>query len=370
MTTGPLPLLSIADLADLPPREQLIDGMLPEAGMFTLYGPSGSGKTFLELDWGLCIAAGIPWYGREVKQGPVVCIIAEGASGIYQRVQAWLDARDQTPPADIHFAGAVNFMSRTEVASLKAAIDQLPDPPILIVVDTLARCMVGGDENSAKDVGLFINALDELAKPYNAARLVIHHTGKSGDDERGSTALRGASDTMLKLAPDGASIRLSCDKQKDSPEFDPWTVHLQTVGESCVLRLGTNTGVLGASERQLLETVSVVFGTNWTSGTALRDASNATKSTYYRAMSALVRLGYIEQEPTAKRPRLRLTEQGQTALVPPSPTESHGTSLESPTVHHSLRSGTGTRPGTNGRASLDAQTLDYLQSLEPEPEAA
>jgi ABC-type glutathione transport system ATPase component len=40
--------------------------------LHALVGPSGSGKSFVALDWALCVAAGIPWHGRETIQGKVL----------------------------------------------------------------------------------------------------------------------------------------------------------------------------------------------------------------------------------------------------------------------------------------------------------
>jgi hypothetical protein len=93
---------------------------------------------------------------------------------------------------------------------------------VLIVWDTMARSMIGGDENAARDVGLAIAAADYLAEPHQAARLFVHHTGKNGEEERGSSALRGAADTLLALKPYEPGLRLTCEKAKDSEAFEPW----------------------------------------------------------------------------------------------------------------------------------------------------
>ncbi len=78
----------------------------------------------------------------------------------------------------------------------------------------MARSMVGGDENAARDVGLFIDNVDQVRRRYGAAALVVHHTGKDGKLERGSTALRGAADTLVALRPDDDELKLTCEKQK------------------------------------------------------------------------------------------------------------------------------------------------------------
>ena len=81
-------------------------------------------------------------------------------------------------------ADALNLLDPKTPGELLADIGiELPEAyqrPALIIVDTLARCMVGGDENSAKDMGLFIAHADALRKETGATVLIIHHTGKNG----------------------------------------------------------------------------------------------------------------------------------------------------------------------------------------------
>jgi hypothetical protein len=376
MTTDRLPLLSIFELAALPAPTYVLDGMLPEGAFITLYGPSAAGKSFLALDWSLCIAAGIPWYGREVQQGPVLFIAAEGVGGLYRRIDAWLTARDQDPPADIYFiAGAINFLDRTALDIAKATVAAMPKPPSVIVVDTMARSMPGGDENAARDVGTFIASLDDLARPYGAARLVVHHTGKNGDDERGSSALRGASDTMIALKPDNASLRLTCEKQKDAEPFERWTLHLQQIAESCVIECGTRSDAIGPAELEILERVSNAFGTQWAKGGEMERACGQTHVSHYRARKALIDAGSLEAEDDSRQPRYRITPLGLDR-VPTSSNEFHGTGQVSSTVSASIGSGTGTRTETrNGNtASFDANPSELSQRIHeiaklPEDEA-
>ena len=46
-------------------------------------------KSFVALDWACHVALGLPWRGREVTQGDVVYVVAEGKKGIPGRVSAW-----------------------------------------------------------------------------------------------------------------------------------------------------------------------------------------------------------------------------------------------------------------------------------------
>ena len=337
-------LLTLDQLADLPAPSYLVEDFIRAQGMTVLYGPSGGGKSFAALDWSLCIATGQPFYGQTVQQGPVVYIAAEGASGYYTRAQAWCNDRGIAEVPDFRiWIEAPNFY-RGETAALQTALTGLDKPPALIVIDTLARCLIGGDENSAKDVGLFIRNAEQLARPLGSALLIVHHTGKSGELERGSSALRGAADTMLCLKPDGASLKLTCEKQKDAAEFDPWRFHLESKGESCVIRLGGDLGRLSDQEQQITETVSESFGTEWVSATKILEVSGIPKSSFYRSLKALIERNQLEERQADKRRKeYRLTP--TTNTVPSSPKQSHGTAETVPSHPPLLRVGHGTDRG-------------------------
>jgi len=337
----PRRLLSITDLSQLPPPSWTLEGLLPAGGFTVLYGPSGAGKSFLGLDWGLCIAAGIPWYGREAKAGWVLYIAAEGVSGLHRRAQAWQTARSTDHVERIRFLPeAVNLLDRQELDGARRTLHELPEPPALIVIDTMARTMVGGDENAARDVGMFIAAVDTLGADSGAARLVVHHTGKNGEDERGSSALRGAADMMHALKPDGAALRLECVKAKDSDPYDPWRLHLSQVAESCVLRCGTPVGRLAPSELSILTAVSESFGTRPASATAIRDAADVPRSSLYRSLRSLTERGFLTENSAGATTHYALTDDGQRTLVPASPSESHNSASTSPT--HTASPGGGT----------------------------
>ena len=57
--------------------------------------------------------------------------------------------------------------------------------------------MVGGDENSSKDMGNLIAGADALCRATGATVLLVHHTPRNGDNLRGHTSLEGAVDTAI-----------------------------------------------------------------------------------------------------------------------------------------------------------------------------
>jgi putative DNA primase/helicase len=94
-------LVSISQLANSRRPTFLIDGTITVNGLSMLWGRSGSLKSFAALDQGLCVATGLPWHGRTVKQGRVVYLAAEGASGLASRAMGWMSTRGRDCPSRI-----------------------------------------------------------------------------------------------------------------------------------------------------------------------------------------------------------------------------------------------------------------------------
>jgi len=210
---------------------------VPETGLSVLFGASGSFKSFVALDWALRVASGLPWLGHKVKPRPIVYVAAEGSSGLKARAYAWWVSRGKPDMSRARWlAEAVDLRDGHEVRRVRQTLDGLPETPGLLVIDTMARTMVGGDENSARDVGEFIHAVDGLR--HDGAALIVHHSGHEVDRERGSTALRGAADLRVKVERRGLFCGLSCEKLKDAEEWAPIELRIepQEAG-SCVLSL-------------------------------------------------------------------------------------------------------------------------------------
>ena len=177
----------------------------------------------------MSIATGTPWFGRDVKQGPVFIVIGEGHSGYGGRLAAWAKA------TGVNIEDAPVFISTAPVQMLDEAsakyageiitfLSQEHGQPALVIFDTLARNFGPGDENSTADMTRFVAYLDTYIG-NSFTRLLVHHTGH-GDASRGrgSSVLKGAADAeyMLKVAQD-KTITLSCQKMKDAIEFSPLT---------------------------------------------------------------------------------------------------------------------------------------------------
>jgi len=103
-------------------------------------------------------------------------------------------------------------------------------------VDTVARALLGGDENSSTDMGLFVDACDAIRKRFNCALLAVHHSGKDVTRGlRGSNALLGGIDTSILMNPlegdDGQRIsEIKIEKQKDAEPVADHKFRFESIG--------------------------------------------------------------------------------------------------------------------------------------------
>ncbi len=67
----------------------IVDNLIARDSIAWFYGKPGSYKSFIIMDMALHIAAGKPWMGRDVDQGPVLWLAAEGGVDIHYRRRAW-----------------------------------------------------------------------------------------------------------------------------------------------------------------------------------------------------------------------------------------------------------------------------------------
>jgi hypothetical protein len=320
--TNPTPaFLTDEEVEQLPPVQFLVEGLIPEGATAEVHGPPGSGKSFFALAIACCVTRGLGFCGHPVRRGPVVYVVGEGLAGIGARLRAWKAEHGSGGSVGLYFRnGPVQLLDRADVTRFIARVKGLPAPPALIVIDTLARCMVGGDENSAKDMGLAIAAIDHIRTETGAAILIVHHTGKSGELERGSTALRGAVDAMMLIQNDGGRITISSEKEKDASPFAPMTLRLKPVADSCTLSLSDSEADFGAVaikplHDQALRSLSRDFLEDGATSTQWLKASQIKEASFYRAVTELVRWGYVAKPEQQRGGRYTLTEDGKARVT-------------------------------------------------------
>lgn len=314
-------LYSISELLSLPSPKWLIENLFTLGALVVVYGAAAHGKSFLALDWALSVAHGALWQGRTVQQGSVVYVAAEGGASIRRRVAAWMQEHDCAEiPAAFFLLESVNIRNQEDLELLISRIRNLSIEPVLIVVDTLARCFGGGDENTAQEMGEFIDGLERLKKETGATMLAVHHTGKESETERGSSALRAAADTMIYVRKTKTLIVVKNNKQKDDEEFREIRLHLKQVlvdgYESIVLEATDGTSVaIDSLPSSLRDSLRALADSPRATTTTAEWAGLARlkERTLHSHRKSLVEAGYVD---VVRKGIYVVTETGRAALEP------------------------------------------------------
>lgn len=203
------------------PIKWLIKGWLQSDALIMIHGPSGGGKTFVVLDWCLRLASGMTeWAGHRVKPANVVYLAGEGHHGLRARIAAWKQHHQASSLKMWLSRSGCDLNTSEGYLSTSTHLKQLPEPPNLIVIDTLHR-FLSGDENSSQDAKTMLDACSKLMQEFSCSVLLVHHTGVSEEAQhraRGSSAWRGALDIEISIIPakDQAPMQIVQRKAKDS----------------------------------------------------------------------------------------------------------------------------------------------------------
>ena len=234
---------SLADLLAMPPKVWLVDQVIGAGDLAMIYGPPGSGKTFAVIDLTFAACLGRQWAMRFEVARPLTVAYAcsEGASGLPARFAAAAEfyGIDELPGFEFYdtapqlFDGGLSeSVGRFVAERLDRQATGNAEPLDLLIIDTMHGATIGADENSAMDMGRVLAAAKAAVRALGCAVLLVHHSRKDGQGERGSSALRGALDTLISVYPSANKFALAAEKLKDGERWKAQTFDLVAVGES------------------------------------------------------------------------------------------------------------------------------------------
>ena len=241
------------DVAELPPIEWQVEGLIPRAALTVLAGDTEAGKSFCLIDMAMRLVHGLPFAGLPVEAGSVIYLAGEGQAGMAARFRAWrrhhqhldLDAGDRycvvSSEIPVLNKGSMHVLHElvTKVVEWKG------HPPSMIIIDTLSQGLED-DENESRVVAPVIRGLMALRSRWRASIALAHHLVKlqakgrrkgesapraTRDSIRGSGALTRNIDTVLGLIADenDGPRELCVWKQKDGSKVEPINLWLHPV---------------------------------------------------------------------------------------------------------------------------------------------
>ena len=220
-------VLKVRSLAELarpapPPREWLVEGLIPLGCVTFISGDGGLGKTLLGQQLLMSAALGIPWLDRPVRQVKSVALFCEDdPAEIYRRGLA-IAAHHGIAPDDPRLGG-VKFLCEVGEnnalavpwapgdASRKTETTELHDElrklalkggRRLVLLDSL-HDIYAGNENYRPEARAFVGALTRLSQEIDGAVVVLAQPSiaglERGSGTSGSTAWNNAVRSRLYL---------------------------------------------------------------------------------------------------------------------------------------------------------------------------
>lgn len=190
-------------------RPEVIKGLLRQGETMNVIAPPKTGKSFLVGGLAWCVSTGRPWLSHNVTQCKVLVVDnelhQETLSTRYDRV-----ANEMMIPESERDA--------LEVVSLRGENMNIGNAEMmlrvqegkfgLVVFDALYRMLPEGtNENDNGQMMRVYNHLDQLAKSWGAAIIVIHHASKGDQSDKAVTDVGAGAGAISRAADSHLIIR-------------------------------------------------------------------------------------------------------------------------------------------------------------------
>jgi hypothetical protein len=238
-------VMTLSQLAyeDIAPLEWLARPWIAPGRPTLIYGAKDVCKSLVAMDLLLAVSYGRPWLGsiKIQRRGRVV----------------YLDFEPKVPP-QIRFRQLLDFDPKSEIEPVGERDVEIHCPPeyklnhpsvqtwlkvicqdtALLIVDSLAACAPGADENDASHRA-FLDMLTEVSVGTGASIVVIHHSGHGkgngkghgSERPRGSSSISQSCGSEIWLTKDGNFITMTCKSPGAAgTQPEPVTVELTTEG--------------------------------------------------------------------------------------------------------------------------------------------
>ena len=212
---------TLQTMAELPPTKWLVEGLLIDKGIATIYGDSGSTKSFLAIDLAMNLVMGRSWFGLDVPRPiPVLYTALEGFSGIRKRCEGWVKENEIRPK---HFYLDADDLLLGESGSVQGFIEHYRNYDLsggVVIIDTFNMACPNINENDAALMGGIMKQAKTICNELDCSILIIHHAGKDESrGMRGSSSLKASMDTVIHVKQDASGgCSWNIEKLKDGKD--------------------------------------------------------------------------------------------------------------------------------------------------------
>lgn len=168
----------------IPEQPFTVDPIIPRPGITLLHGKTGRGKTPFTWELARCGATGTSFFGMSTTAGHVLYIEVDTPMAA---VRARMEPVPTAPDVHFIFSRPFDILSPTHVGTvvLRKALLQVPQPPTLVIVNTLRKVYFGEE----KDGAIPSQVYDKLLEWFpGAAVVVVHHDKKDQIVRKGDKA--------------------------------------------------------------------------------------------------------------------------------------------------------------------------------------
>lgn len=190
-------------------RSEVIKGLLRQGETMNVIAPPKTGKSFLVGGLAWCVSTGRPWLSHDVKECKVLVVDnelhQETLATRYDRVANEM----MIPESERDALEVVSLRGENVNISNAEMMLGVPEGKFgLVVFDALYRMLPEGtNENDNGQMMRVYNHLDQLAKSWGAAIIVIHHASKGDQSDKAVTDVGAGAGAISRAADSHLIIR-------------------------------------------------------------------------------------------------------------------------------------------------------------------
>ena len=205
--------VSITDLIDANPdmRPVIVEGILRRGETANIIAAAKVGKSHLAHGLAWCIVTGIPWLSHDVTKGRVLIIDNELHAETLANRLDWIASKLMINRSD--YADTIDVISlRGQNIDIHAIEHRLatiePGTYSLAIIDALYRTLPKDtSENDNAAMMQIYNKLDYLAKQWDCAIVVVHHSSKGQQGDKAITDVGAGAGSISRAADTHIVIR-------------------------------------------------------------------------------------------------------------------------------------------------------------------